>query len=725
MQRPSSVTITHAPELEDADLWAETRRQIRDRLAAGDLLLDEFATRSVLSLGPIRFGPEISVLSSAEAASAAAEFGFPVVLKANVPSVVHKSDLSLVRVGLADRAAVVAAGADILNRVRDKGGVQAPKLSVQRQLAGVEVVVGIRRDPLGPMCAFGAGGTLVELLRDVVVLPAPCTRQQVKDELATLRLWSLLTGYRGRPPAKIESLVDLIVNVSELAVSVPEISELDLNPVFVSDGEALVADARMFLAVPSEPAAPRRAQPDLRPLFRPRRIAVIGSVANPKSLGGLLARYLRSNGFEGDLVAVNPKGIGNADIRGFHSLAEVPDSVDLACIMTPAESVEGAVSACISARVPVGIVFSAGFAESGPDGDALQSRIKAVAGDRFRFVGPNTIGIGSPVNRLFATFGMAMESANVAPGKVGFVSQSGAIASSMVSRSYEFDLAFSHWISTGNEADLDVVDFVQHLVDDPQTSVIALFLEVIRRPNDFAEACRAAIAAGKAVVAFKSGRSEAGRLAAASHTGAIAGSDASYGAFLKDCGVIRVGHLSELFTASQGLLLAGGLAGNRAAIITMSGGIASLLADACSEAGFQVPDLPGDVKMSLREIVPRFGGVSNPIDVTAEGITRPEMMREVIRLVRSSGAVDVVLIQLTTNADPGASQMAADIIEAQRSPGPPMLIARLGSPALAPVAVKAYRDAGLHVFTWPESLVQAAAACLAFGRMTRRNLRAG
>jgi len=316
---------------------------------------------------------------------------------------------------------------------------------------------------------------------------------------------------------------------------------------------------------------------------------------------------------------------------------------------------------------------------------------------------------------------MALEGVIQPPGPVGLVSQSGAIASSLISRSHEFGIGFSHWISGGNEADLGVADYIDYLVDDPDTRVICLFLEVVRRPEAFAAACARAQAAGKPIVALKTGRSEAGRAAAASHTGAMTGSDRAYEAYLERCGATRVADLPSMLAAAQGLLMAGPVPGPRVGIISMSGGACSLLADACQDAGLAVPRLPEAAQAALRELLPEFGGVRNPVDVTAQGIGSPELVLATLQQVRSSGAVDVVLVQLSTNADPAAERMARDLVGAAREPGVPFLVGRLGSPALAPRALATYSEAGMHVFTWPDHLVQAARACVSQGRVFAPN----
>ncbi|MGC1184541.1 MAG: hypothetical protein WBA31_05230 [Candidatus Dormiibacterota bacterium] len=304
-------------------------------------------------------------------------------------------------------------------------------------------------------------------------------------------------------------------------------------------------------------------------------------------------------------------------------------------------------------------------------------------------------------------------------GSVGFVSQSGAIASALLSRAGDADIGFSSWMSVGNEADIGVGDCIEYLADDPDTRVICLFLETVRDPQGFGRATLAARAAGKPVLAVKAGQSPVGRLAAASHTGALAGSDDAYDAFFRRSGVIRVARLGELFPAARGLIAGGPIPGRRIGIVSMSGGMSSVLADACEQSGLDVAAFPPEVVACIREIVPTFGRAQNPVDVTAAGVARSDMVGLVVDALRQSRAVDLILVQLTTNADPAAERIALDLVRLYRNPGVPFLVGRLGSRELAPRAIGVYRDAGVAVFDWPEQLVAAAVACVRYGEPMR------
>jgi acyl-CoA synthetase (NDP forming) len=683
-----------------------------DAEADGGVRLGEAECRSLLA-GAVPFGPATEVTGVDAALAAARAIKYPVVCKLLDPAVLHKTEFGLVRRAVTDDQELARAAADLLERGRDLR-LARPVLSVQQQLAGVEMAVGVFRDELGPVVMVAAGGTLVEMLDDAAREMAPVSVEAARGMIRGLRAAPVLLGYRGAEAADVEALAELIAAVSELAVAVPELAELDLNPVFASAAGALAADARCTLR-PARAAARAGLYAGVPELVTPRRIALIGGSSARLKVGGLVARYLRKHGFAGDLVIVNPNGTGVQGARVVRTVGEIAEPVDLACIAVPRGAVAGAVADCVAAGIPHGIIFSAGFAESGEAGRRAQEELISLAGDRFRFVGPNSMGVAALHEDLLATFGMALEADGFRRGSVAFISQSGSIASALFSRAEELDVAFSHWISVGNEGDLGIEDFIGYAADDPACRVICLFVEVIRRPQAFAAAAARARAAGKPVVAYKTGWTDAGRAATASHTGAMASADAVYSAFFRRHGVVRVADLSDLFTVATALGAVGGAPGKRIGIVSMSGGACSILVDYCESLGLEVPAFGGELRAALEALLPAYATSGNPVDVTATGIQEPELVSDAVRLVLGSGTVDLVLLQLGTNADPSAAVMAEKLAEIRDSRPVPFLVGRLGAPSLAPAALEIYAAAGIPVFRWPEQLAAAAAASVTFG----------
>ncbi len=282
-------------------------------------------------------------------------------------------------------------------------------------------------------------------------------------------------------------------------------------------------------------------------LFAPRRIALIGASADPARVPARAQRYLRRHGFAGELFPVNPRAETVQGERAFPSLAAVPGPIDLAYILLGTQHVEAAIGECAARSVPVAMVLADGFAESGADGAARQARLLAVAREAgVRLLGPNSMGVINVPAAIACSVNAALEAETLPAGRWSLVSQSGSVMGTLVSRAAARGQGFAKLVGMGNEADLTAGEIARLLVDDPDTDAILLFLETIRRPELFAAAARAAHEAGKPMIAYKLGRSEAGAKLAATHTGAMAGSDAAAEAFFRAHGIVRVDMIETL-----------------------------------------------------------------------------------------------------------------------------------------------------------------------------------
>lgn len=680
-------------------------------------LLAELATREYLARHGVPLVPATLVLSADELDAAVDAHGPEVVLKAAAPWLLHKTDLDLVRVGVTASTAAVAFDA-LVRTATNHGPIDG--VIVSPHLQGAEILIGVRRDPtLGPFIVVGSGGTLVEIFDDLAIAHAPIDADRAQALIRTLRGAQLLIGLRGTPALDIAALARLVSAVSHIADEDERLRELDLNPVIVGVQGVAVVDARAVLAEPP-PAAVNRRQRDLQPLFHPAGIAILGASTDPAKLGARIVRYLVEHGFDGRIVPVHRTA---AQIHGQAAVPSVMQAgrIDLACIVVPPESVGEALAECGRAGIRNAIVHTAGFAEAeavAATGAAAQTRLADTAlRAGINVCGPNSLGIISPDSRIFTSFAGALESSNILPGRIGFVSQSGALASSLLSRSVDDGVGFSRWISSGNEADLDLSDFVGYLAEDDATSVIALFIEQIRDGDAFRDSVRRALEAGKPVLAYKSGRSAAGRRVTQSHTGALAGDDRLYEAFLADIGVVRVASLRDLLDTARVMVTTPLPRGRRLAVITMSGGASSVIADTAADLGLDLPSPDARTADLLVDLLPAAATVDNPLDVTAAAMVEPGILTSVVRSLLDASFADMVLVQLTTNADPVASRMATELAGLHRGAGKPLIISRLGSPSLAPGAMEIYRSSSVPVLTWPDDATRVAWALAAAGEV--------
>jgi acyl-CoA synthetase (NDP forming) len=379
------------------------------------------------------------------------------------------------------------------------------------------------------------------------------------------------------------------------------------------------------------------------PLLNPASIAVIGASSDLGRVGGMPVKYLLASGFKGGIYPVNPSRREIGGLPCYSSIAAVPRPLDLAVIVLPADRVVQAVRECAEAGVRGAVIFSAGFAELDAAGATLQEEMASIArATGMRVCGPNCAGLINLHTGATATFGSHLSDPRLIPGSIGFVSQSGAVGAYLFSLARQQGIGFSHWVTTGNEADTQVADYVGYLADDPLTRVIGIYLEQVRDAERLMVAVHRAHAAGKPVIGIKVGKTDAGRRAAVAHTAAMAGDSAVYAAALAEMGILEV----ESFDAFLDLMsvVAGRHAsvGRRVGIITISGGVGIMMVDRCVQAGLEVPELPVAVQERMRVILP-FAATVNPVDVTGNIANRPEVYAQYLELLLEQQSIDVVV----------------------------------------------------------------------------------
>ncbi|MBM4416630.1 MAG: GNAT family N-acetyltransferase, partial [Chloroflexi bacterium] len=377
----------------------------------------------------------------------------------------------------------------------------------------------------------------------------------------------------------------------------------------------------------------------LVPLFRPASVALIGASRTPGSIGRTVLERLLAAGFAGAIYPVNPSAHAVGGIRAYPAVTAIPDAVDLAVIAVPAAAVPAVVDDCATKGVRALVVLSAGFAELGASGAAVQAELVArVRGHGMRMVGPNCIGVfnADPEVRLNATFGRALPPA----GGVAMSSQSGAMGIAITDYAARLGIGLSTFVSVGNKADVSGNDLLQYWESDPGTNVIALYLESFGNPRKFSRIARR-VGRRKPILAVKSGRTGAGSRAARSHTAALAGSDVAADALFRQAGIVRLDTLEELFDVASLLTGQPLPASNRVAIITNAGGPGILCADACEANGLTLPTLSGPTLSALRAVLPPTAGLANPIDMIASA--SPAQYETVAREVLLDPAVDALI----------------------------------------------------------------------------------
>lgn len=384
-------------------------------------------------------------------------------------------------------------------------------------------------------------------------------------------------------------------------------------------------------------------EPAMRAMFNPRSIALIGASASPERIGGRALEFLKRYGYAGAVYPVNPASPQIQGFPAFRRIEDVPDAVDLAVISVPAAHVLDVLRACAAKGVALAIVYSSGFAEVGDEGAATQAQMAAIAKQSgMRILGPNCLGMMSVPAHVYCTFSAAPDVGIPSPGGIGIVSQSGAFGAYAFADAVRRGLPISRWITTGNEADIEVADCIRWLADDPESQLIMAYMEGCRDRTKFAAALERARSAGKPVILMKVGRTQTGAAATLAHTAAISGDDGAFDAVVRRHGAYRALSMQEFFDVGYAWLKGVAPRGRRIGILTASGGAGALLADAAEDFGLSLPQLPPAVQAGLKAAVP-FAGTRNPVDVTGQVSNDPTLFPLFFARVAESGQYDAIL----------------------------------------------------------------------------------
>ena len=429
-------------------------------------------------------------------------------------------------------------------------------------------------------------------------------------------------------------------------------------------------------------------------LFNARSIAIVGASDDLAKAGGRVLNSLLRNQFGGNVYPVNPARPRIQGLQAYPSLTAIGEPVDLVIIAVAAAEVENQLRRAIAAKAGGFVVFASGFAETGDAGAALQASIaKLVREAGVPMIGPNCLGIMNGNNAMLGSSTIVMADRRLPPGTYGFISQSGALGTYWLDMAMQAGIGVSNWVSTGNEAAVDLAACLDYLVEDEQTTLIGLYIEGVRDGAAFRRAVRKAFLKRKPILVLKSGRSRQGATAAASHTGALAGEDAAYQALFDQYNMLRVATLTEMSHCADMLLAQPRCPGRSVVIISVSGGAGVLMTDAAIEAGFAVPDFSAETKAALARILPSFAAPQNPIDLTTQIITQPTMVREILRAISHGSSFDGVLIFVG-----GLAQIAEELADALVSEIPRDRPCAVVWQAVSPTAVEAVRRRGIPVY---------------------------
>ena len=593
-------------------------RQILDAVkAAGRDSLTAPEGKQICDAYGIAVPQEGVASTAADAKKMASSMGFPVVMKIVSPEILHKTEAGGVIVGVKN-AEEAAAGFDTIVANAKKYNAKAQILGVQVQQmikGGQEVIIGAVTDvSFGKLVAFGLGGVLVEVLKDVTFRLAPATREDAYSMLDGIQAAEMLKGVRGSDPVDRDALASMIVGVSELVSDFPEISEMDLNPVFASKDGAIAADVRIVVDFAVKVPRYRPSEADvltaMKHIMEPKAIAVIGASSEAGKIGNSVMKNLINGGYKGSIYPIHPKAGEILGYKAYKSVKDVPGEIDVAVFAIPAKLVAGALTECGEKKIAGAVLIPSGFAETGEQ--AMQDELVTIGRKyNIRLMGPNIYGFYYTPANLCATFCTAFD----VKGSAALSSQSGGIGMAMIGFSRSAKMGVSAIVGVGNKCDIDEDDLLIFFEQDPNTKVIAQHCEDLKDGRAFAEVARR-VSKKKPVIVLKGGRTAAGAKAASSHTGALAGNDKIYEDVFNQSGVIRANSLRDLLDFARGVPLLPTPKGENVVIITGAGGSGVLLSDACVANNLTLMPMPADLDAAFRKFIPPFGAAGNPVDIT-------------------------------------------------------------------------------------------------------------
>src|ERR1700683_2819251 len=484
--------------------------------------------------------------SAGEAAKIATGMGFPVVMKIVSPDILHKTEAGGVMVGVQTAADVERNYETILANARKyKSDARIEGIQVQQMLlGGQEVIVGAVTDgSFGKLVAFGLAGILVEVLKDITFRLAPATNEDALSMLDGIQAAEILRGVRGAKPVDRAALSGMIERVSALIADFPEISEMDLNPVFATEHGATAADVRIVLNFNPAPPRDRPSQAaiveKMNRIMKPKALAVIGASNENGKIGNSVMKNLINGGYKGEIYPIHPSATEIMGKKAYKSVKDVPGDIDVAVFAIPAKFVAQALTEVGEKKIAGAILIPSGFAETG--NVAGQNELVEI-GRKYgvRLMGPNIYGFYYTPSNLCATFCTAYD----VKGHAALSSQSGGIGMAIIGFSRSAKMGVSAIVGLGNKSDIDEDDLLTFFEQDDNTQIIAQHCEDLKDGRAFAEVAKR-VSKKKPIVVLKAGRTSAGAKAASSHTGALAGDDKIYEDVFNQSGVIRARSLRQ------------------------------------------------------------------------------------------------------------------------------------------------------------------------------------
>lgn len=649
-------------------------------------VITEEVAKSILKSYGIKVPGYALVNSADQAAKAARKLGFPLVMKVVSPQILHKTDVGGVKVGIDNVKDIKKTFSDMYKRLSKKKGVQLKGILLEKMVPkGIELIVGLQNDPqFGPVIMVGIGGVLTEIFRDVAFRMLPITIDDAKSMLDELKGSKMLKGFRGSAPIDINMLSKALVQIGKLGVdNASHFDSIDFNPIVVYPKSYAVVDAKIILRKEIKPDAISEAQPNSKHMemfFTPQSVALVGASATPGKIGNSVLDSLAKHDYKGKVFPINPKQEEILGIKCYPSISAVPEKIDLVVVCVDLSVTPPVLEECAKKGVHSVVIVSGGGKELGGERAAYEAEVKRLSEKyEIRIIGPNCIGMFNAANRLDCAFQGQARMVRAKLGPVALLSQSGTMGISFLETADSFGL--SKMVSYGNRSDIDEADMIWYLADDPQTQVIALYVEGFGDGRKFINTAKRVMAEKKKpVVIWKSGRSEAGAKQAASHTGSLGGSNAIIMGAFKQAGIISVDSYQELAGVAKALAWQPAAKGNRAALCSNGAGPMIGAIDHFERLGLSLAKVTEETRKKMVEHFPPtyVVGKGNPADVT--GGANADDYRFTIQSFMDDPNVDIIMPWFVFQDDPLEETIIDYLAEFSNQRKKPVIVGGNGGP---------------------------------------------
>jgi acyl-CoA synthetase (NDP forming) len=609
--------------MEKIDILEKVKSQKRTTLT-------EAEAKEVLKKYGIPVVEEKAVNTIEETEIEAQKAGYPVVVKGLGSRLTHKTEKGLVKLNLRNKEDVRSAALYI----KEAAGNDLEGFLIQPMLVGKrEFVAGLFRDEqFGATVMFGLGGIFTEAIGDVVFRLAPLDEKEARKMIDELHAQKLLGAFRGENAPDKDALIKTLVGLSRIGMEIPDIKEIDINPLLVTaQGKVTAVDALIVIGkttnqkVPPLPINPK----SIGNLLYPKSVAFVGASKNISKWGHLIFSNVVAGKYQGKIYLVNPQGKDIAGRKVYKSVADIPDAVDLAVVTVPADKVLCLIPEFEKKAIKNVLLISSGFGETGVEGKILEDELVEKAREAgILILGPNTMGVCNPYISFYCT---GPHVRPVAGGTV-LLAQSGNLGTQILAFAVKEDIGIRAFCGSGNEAMITIEDFMDGFEIDEMTKTVVLYVESIKNGRRFFESAKR-VGKRKPVIVLKGGRTSAGANAAASHTGAMASDVKVFMAACRQAGIVQAEIPMDLLDFSAAFSSLPLPKGNRVGLLTLGGGWGVVASDLCEENGLKVPRLSDEVISSINKLLPPFWSHANPIDVVGDmnAETYMKILEELIR----------------------------------------------------------------------------------------------